>query len=73
MFLSLVTFGLLSHSAPPLIWERAANSVYHLSDLSTDVTSCRDFFPLVYCGRSLGSDCISSLSSSSLINIGKCL
>ena len=43
----------------PPIWERAADSVYHPSHLFTDVTLCCDFFPLVYCGRSLGSDCIS--------------
>ena len=41
---------------PLLIWERAADSIYHLSHLFTDVISCSDFFPLVYCGRSLGSD-----------------
>ena len=41
---------------PPLIWERAADSIYHQSHLFTDVISCSDFFPFVYCGRSLGFD-----------------
>ena len=44
----------------PCIWGRAADSVYHLSHLFTDVTLCCGFFPFGYCGRSLGSDCISS-------------
>ena len=34
--------------------------VYQLSHLFTDVTSYCDFFPLAYCGRIWGSDCISS-------------
>ena len=37
----------------PTIWERATDSVYHLSQLFTEVTSCCDVFPSVYCGRSL--------------------
>ena len=52
MFLFSVTFGFLSH---PYIWERAADSVYYVSRFFTYVTSCCHFFPLVYCGRSLGS------------------
>ena len=38
----------------PSIWERAA--VYQLSHLSIDATSCCEFFPLVYYGRSFGSE-----------------
>ena len=51
----------------PPIWERAADSVYHLSHLFTDVTSCYDFFPMGYCGR--GSDCISLIVA--LFNLQK--
>ena len=44
----------------PPIWERATDSVYHLSQLFTEVTSCCDVFPSGYCGRSLRTDYISS-------------
>ena len=36
------------------IWERSAYSVYHMFHLFTDITSCCDFLPLVYCGWRLG-------------------
>ena len=56
MYVSLFTNILITES--PTVLERAEDSVFHLSHLCTDVTSCSDFFPLVYLGLSLGSDCI---------------
>ena len=53
----LFTYVWIPESPP--IWEGAADSVYYLSHLFTDVTSCYDFFLLVYCGWGLGSYCIS--------------
>ena len=73
MYVSLFSYVWIPESPP--IWEKAADSVYHLSHLFTDVTSCCDFFPMVYCGRRLGSDCVSSgLLPSSICNskIGIC-
>ena len=58
MYVSLFSYLLIPESPPT--WERAADSIYHLSFLFTNITSCCDFFPLIYCGRSLGSCCISS-------------
>ena len=58
MYVSLFSDVWIPESPPT--WERAADSVNHLSRLFTDVTSCFDFFPLIYCGRCLGSDCINS-------------
>ena len=55
MFVSLLRYVCIPESPP--IWERAADSVYHRSDL---FTSCCNCFPLFYCGRNLGSNCISS-------------
>ena len=65
MYVSRLSYIWIPDPLP--ISERAAGSVYHLSCLFTDVTCYCHFFPLVYCGRGLGSDCNSSLSSSSLI------
>ena len=67
MFLFLVTFALLSHHHLHVFVEKAADLIYHLSHLFTDLISYFDFFPLVYCGRILESDCITSLSLFSLI------
>ena len=52
MYVSLFGYVWIPESLP--IWERAAVQVYHLYHLFTDVISCCDFFPLVYCGLSLG-------------------
>ena len=35
----------------------------------TDLTSCCDVFPLVYCGQSLGYDCISSWALPSSLDV----
>ena len=58
MYVSLLSNVWIPESPP--IWERAADWVYQLSLLLTDVSSSCDFFPFAYCGRSLGSDYISS-------------
>ena len=67
MYVSLFCYVWIAESPPigkglltPPILERTADSVCHLSHLFTDITSCCDFFPLVYCGQSFGSDSISS-------------
>ena len=54
MYVSLFSYVWISESPPILI--RAGYSTNHLSHLCNDVSSC------LYCGRSLGSDCISSWS-----------
>ena len=58
MYVSLFNYVWILESPSP--WDRAADSVYHLSHSFTDVTSCSNFFSLFYCGRNSGSDCISS-------------
>ena len=58
LFMFLFSYVWIPESPP--IWERSANSVYHLSHLFGDITSCCDFSPLANFGRSLGTDCISA-------------
>ena len=60
MYISLFSYVWIPES--PRIWERAADSVYHLSHLFINFTSRCHFFPLGYYGRSLRSDCIRSSS-----------
>ena len=53
-------FSSVSIPESPPILEMLADSIYHLSQLFSDVTSYYDdVLSLVYCGRNLGSDCIS--------------
>ena len=54
MYVSLFIHVWIPKSPP--FWERAADSVYHLTHFFTDVTSCCDLFSLVYYWRSSGSD-----------------
>ena len=70
MYVSLFSYVWIPESL--LLWERATDSVYHLSHFFTAVTSCCDIFALVYCMRSLGSDCISSWSSSIFLSLLPC-
>ena len=65
MYVSLFSYVWIPESPPN--WERAAESVSHLFHLFTDVTSSCDFFPFVYCGRSLRFDCVGSCSLPSSI------
>lgn len=48
MYDSIISHVWSSESLP--IWERAAESVHHLSDLFMDVTLCCDTFPLYIVG-----------------------
>ena len=58
MYVALFSYLWIPES--PSKRERAADLGYDPSHLFSDVTSYCDFFPLLLCGRSLGSDCISS-------------
>ena len=56
MFLFVGTFGLLSHD----LFRKGLLTRFIISHLFNGVTSCCDFFPFEYCGRSLRYVCIKS-------------
>ena len=58
MYITLFSYVWIPESTR--FWERPADSVYHMSHLSTDATSCCNVMPLRYCGRGLGPNCMSS-------------
>ena len=59
-----VTFKFLSRH----LFVKRPRTRFTMALLLTDVTSCCDFFPLVYCGQNLGFDCINSLSLPSSVS-----
>ena len=58
MYVTIFIYIQISVSQP--IWERAADSVYHMFLLFTGVTSYCDFCPLLCYWQGLESDCICS-------------